>query len=311
MTVGANVKHVVDIDDKKLAKIKNQYPTISIATDTDCVFNDSQVDAVVIALPVSLHYEMAKKALLAGKHVLVEKPMTDSVKTSQELIDLAQSKNKVLMCDHTFLYTGAVRKIKELYDTGELGKLQFFDSVRINLGLFQSDISVIWDLVPHDISILSYLVDESPISVSATGLSHTKSVLENISYITMFYESDFIAHANVSWISPIKIRNIIVGGDKKMVVYNDIEPTEKVKVYDTGYNISDPTLLKVDYRIGDIFIPKLDTTEALRGMALDFIGAIEKGAEPIANASLALNVVKIMEAADKSIKGNGIEVKID
>ena len=313
INVGANVKCIADLSSERLSIAKNLYPAINTTTNIDDVFNDKSIDAVVIALPVSVHYEMAKKALNAGKHVLVEKPMTDSVDTSAELIDLAQKNNKVLMCDHTFLYTGAVKKIYQMIQDKHLGSLQYFDSIRINLGLFQNDVNVIWDLAPHDISILSFLSGIEPYSVSATGHSHTNNNIENLAYVTMFYQSEFIAHISVSWISPVKIRRILLGGEQKMVIYDDIEPTEKVKIYDSGYNLTsheEENRIKVDYRTGDIFIPKLDTNEALKSMAADFISAIINNTIPISNAELGYKVVKILQATEQSIKQNGRLVNI-
>jgi len=311
---GTNVKYVADLSPQRLAVAKGLYPAIEITTNVDDVFNDSTVDAVVIATPVSQHYEMAKKALNAGKHVLVEKPMTDSADNSSELIELAQKKKKVLMCDHTFLYTGAVKKIKQLIQDKHLGNLQYFDSVRINLGLFQSDVNVVWDLAPHDISILNYIYSDKPCGVSATGYSHTNNAIENIAYLTLFYQSGFIAHISVSWISPVKIRKILIGGENKMIVYDDIEPTEKVKIYDSGYIIEssyeEQNKFKVDYRTGDIFIPKLDTTEALKEMAADFINAVINSTVPISSAELGYNVVRILDASVRSIKQDGKLVKI-
>jgi len=308
LSIGANVKCIADINSQRLSIAKSLYPTIDTTMSAGDIFNDKAIDAVVIALPVSLHYETAKKALNAGKHVLVEKPMTDNADTSAELIDLANKNNKVLMCDHTFLYTGAVKKIGQLIQDIHLGNLQYFDSVRINLGLFQNDVNVIWDLAPHDISILSYLYGTEPDSVSATGYSHTNNDIENLAYLTMFYESGFIAHASVSWISPVKIRKILIGCERKMVVYDDLEPTEKVKIYDSGYSVTsyeEENRIIVDYRTGDIFIPKLDTTEALKNMAADFINAIINKTIPISNTELGYKVVKVLQAAEQSIKQNG------
>jgi len=308
ITVGANVKYVADLNTQRLSAVKSLYPSIQTTTNADDIFNDNTVDAVVIALPVSIHYEIAKKALNSGKHVLVEKPMTDSADTSAELIDLALKNNKLLMCDHTFLYTGAVKKIKQMVQDNHLGTLQYFDSVRINLGLFQSDVNVVWDLAPHDISILSYLYNNEPIAVSATGYSHTNNNIENIAYLTMFYNSGFIAHTSVSWISPVKIRKVLIGGEKNMIVFDDLEPTEKIKIYDTGYKVTsleEQNKIKVDYRTGDIYTPKLDSSEALKGMAADFINSIINNTIPISSAELGYKVVKILQASEQSIKQNG------
>jgi len=294
-------------------QISKNYPDIKIYSDSSDLINNVDVDAVVIATPVFSHYKLAKEALNAGKHVLLEKPMTASVQESKELIDIAKSKKLVLMVDHTFLYTGAVQKMKELIDQKQLGKLHYFDSTRINLGLFQPDVNVLWDLAPHDISILNYLVDKKPYSVNATGVSHTKNGIENVAYMTINYEDDFIAHFNCSWTSPVKVRSTLIGGDSKMLVYNDLEPSEKIRIYDTGYNhISDEEKNKimVDYRTGDVFIPKLSTQEALYGVALDFIESILHLNEPLANAELGLEVVKILEASQKSIKNKGKEIII-
>jgi len=239
--------------------------------------------------------------------------MTSSTEEAYELIELSKKKNKVLMVDHTFLYTGAVQKIKSLIESGDIGNVKYFDSTRINLGLFQPDINVLWDLAPHDISILNYVVDEKPYSVHATGVSHTNNGIENIAYISVNYTSGFIAHFSCSWTSPVKIRMMLIGGDKKMIVFNDIEPTEKIKVYDTGYDHKtdeDEKRVLVDYRTGDIYTPKLDTKEALMGMAMDFVSAIKNGISPLSDYISGLEVIKILEASQISIKNNGKEVLI-
>src|SRR5689334_17373040 len=250
-----------------LAKV---FPSVKGVIDADDIINDTEIDAVVIATSVFSHFPLAKKALLAGKHVLIEKPMTASVAEADELIELAAKRGLTLMVDHTFLYTGAVQKMKEIIDSKIIGTPRYFDSSRINLGLFQPDVNVIWDLAPHDLSILTYLVKETPSSINATGISHTQNGIENIAYMTVNYDSDFIAHFNVSWTSPVKVRQTLIGGATKMLVYNDLEPSEKVRVYDTGYNHKnghDKTKIMVDYRTGDVHIPKLSTQEALLGVA--------------------------------------------
>ena len=294
-------------------QILKQYPNISIVSDASDLIKDVNVDAVVIATPVFSHFHLAKAALNAGKHVLLEKPMTASVDESKELIELAKSKCLVLMVDHTFLYTGAVQKMKALIDDNQLGNLQYFDSTRINLGLFQPDVNVLWDLAPHDISILNFLVNKKPYSVNATGISHTHNGIENVAYLTINYEDDFIAHFNCSWTSPVKVRSTLIGGDKKMLVYNDLEPSEKIRIYDTGYNHSsdeEKNRVLVDYRTGDVFIPKISSQEALFGVALDFIDCIIHSKEPLANAELGLEVVKVLEASQQSIKNKGKEIII-
>ena len=310
---GCNVRMVVDARQERLNLVSKNYPAIQCSTNADDILHNPEIDAVVIATPVFAHYTLAKRALENGKNVLVEKPMTASVQEAEGLIELAEKKGLLLMVDHTFLYTGAVRKIKDLVDNGTIGRVQYIDSTRINLGLFQPDINVLWDLAPHDISILNYLVDQRPVSVNATGVTHTGNEIENIAYLTLNYADGFIAHFNCSWTSPVKIRMMMIGGDKKMVVYNDIEPTEKVKIYDTGYEHKtdeDKKRILVDYRAGDVFVPKLNTTEALADMAKDFITCIIEKKIPVSNNRIGLDVVKILEASNESIKNKGKEVAI-
>lgn len=305
------VEMVSDFRSDRLKIVSKNYPTVKTTINAEEILNNSSIDAVVIATPVFSHFELAKKALQKGKHVLIEKPMTASSSEAKELIDLAAKAGKILMVDHTFLYTGAVQKMKQLVDSGNIGKVNYFDSTRINLGLFQPDVNVLWDLAPHDISILNYLVDEKPVSVNATGTSHTSNSIENIAYMTVNYQSDFVAHFNCSWSSPVKIRMTLVGGTEKMIVFNDMEPTEKIKVYDSGYSMkSDEEKQKIliDYRAGDIFTPKLQMTEALSLMAMDFVNAVTKGTKPISDFNIGLDVVKILEAAQKSIKQKGQEI---
>lgn len=309
-----NVKYLVDGREDRLKIAKNQYPNIETVTNIESIIEDSNLHAVVIATPVFTHFELAKLALEHGKHVLIEKPMTSNSKEAQLLIELAEKKGLLLMVDHTFLYTGAVQKIKQFIDKNEIGNLQYFDSTRINLGLVQPDVNVLWDLAPHDLSILFYLHNEKPISVQATGVSHTRNGIENIAYLTINYQSDFIAHFNCSWSSPVKLRNILIGGDQKMILFNDIEPAEKIKIYDTGFQIKndeDKRRLLIDYRVGDIFVPKVDQKEALQSMAEDFAQGIINKVTPISNAHKALEVVKVLEAAQISIKNNGKEVNLD
>jgi len=313
MVAGSKVEWVVDMRPERLELIKKQYPGTKTTASFDDALNDPAVSAVVIATPVQHHYSLAKKALEHGKHVLIEKPMTQSSAEAEELIAISKEKGLVLMVDHTFLYTGAVRKIKELIDSGEIGEIQYFDSTRINLGLFQPDINVLWDLAPHDISILFFLIKSRPVSVSATGISHTPNGLENVAYLTVNYDSTHIAHFSCSWSSPVKIRKTLIGGTKKMIVFDDVEPSEKVKVYDTGFTVKsdeDKRNLLVDYRAGDIYVPKVEQREALAGMASDFISAIENGTTPVSDWKVGLEVVKVLEAAQESIKSKGKEVLI-
>ncbi len=309
------VKIVCDTREERLKVAKKSYPSINTSLKYQDALSDSDIDAVCVVTPVYMHFEIAKKALASGKHVLLEKPMTSTVAQAEELIKLAGRENKILMVDHTFLYTGAVREIKSIIDSGNIGSLQYFDSTRINLGLFQADINVLWDLAPHDLSILNFILKEKPVSVNATGISHTGNGLVNIAYLTLNYQSNFIAHLNCSWTSPVKIRQILIGGSEKVILYNDVEPSEKVKVYDTTYKIKSGTdeskhSLLVDYRVGDIYIPKLDKTEALAGITEDFVMSIKTGKKILGDMYAGLEVVRILEAAEKSLKNNGKEIKL-
>lgn len=300
-------------DEKRRDTFLNQYPSVKVFETAEELNQQEEIDAVVIATPVDTHYPLAKAALNAGKHVLVEKPMTSNYEQAKELVELAKEKGLLLMVDHTFLYTGAVKLIKDKIDSGVVGNIQYIDSTRINLGLFQHDVNVLWDLAPHDISMCSYWVNQKPKSVSAIGAIHTQSDIENIAYLTLKYENDLIAHFNCSWVSPVKIRQMLVGGDQKMIVFNDMEPSEKVKIYDTGYEAKteeEINKLLVDYRTGDIQIPQIDRTEALALMIDDFVSSIESGADPISSTEIGLEVVKVLDAAQRSIKQNGKEILI-
>ncbi|MFN3851095.1 MAG: Gfo/Idh/MocA family protein [Spirosomataceae bacterium] len=312
-TPNCNIQLVCDQRTERLDLVRKNYPNVGTTTSVDSLLNNKNIDAVIIVTPVSLHYPIAKKALQKGKHILVEKPFTASVKQANELINLAIQKNLVIAIDHTFLFTGAVRKIKNLVEIGELGNIQYFDSTRINLGLFQSDVNVIWDLAPHDISILNHLISEKPQSVMATGRSHTANKIENIAYMSVGYQSNFMAHFTCSWVSPVKIRRILLGGDKKMVLYDDVEPTEKIKIYDSGYQIKteqEKHRMLIDYRTGDIHLPKIEQIEALSVMSRDFINAVESSSKPFVDGLAGLEVVKILEAAQKSISKGGKEIKL-
>jgi predicted dehydrogenase len=312
-TASCEVKMVADAREERLALLAKNYPSIKGVKDADEIILGREIDAVVVATPVFTHFGLAKRALDNGKHVLIEKPMTSSVAEADELINLASQKGLTLMADHTFLYTGAVEKMKALIESDSIGTPRYFDSTRINLGLFQPDVNVLWDLAPHDISILTYLISENPESINATGISHTRNHVENIAYLTVNYNSDFIAHFNCSWTSPVKVRQTLIGGDKKMILYNDLEPSEKVRVYDTGYvhkTDEDKNRIMVDYRTGDVFIPKLSSREALAKVAEDFILSVIHKREPLSSAHIGRKVVNILEASQLSIKHQGKEIKI-
>lgn len=305
------VHSVADLRADRLELVKKNYPTINTTTDIESIFNYDEISGIVIATPVHTHFTLSKKALELGKHVLVEKPISMTSGEAKELMDLAKSRNKQLMVDHTFLYTGAIKKIKQVIEQGEIGNIRYFDSTRINLGLFQPDINVLWDLAAHDLSILLYLLKERPVSVNATGISHTRNGIENIAYLTLNFNSDLIAHFNCSWSSPVKIRQTLIGGDKKMIVYNDMEPTEKIKIYNTGYSHrtdEERTKILVDYRVSDIYIPQLELKEALLSMSEDFVKAITQNTDPVSDQYLSLEIIKILEASQQSIKNNGKEV---
>ena len=309
----ARVAYCCDVNPKRLALVKSKYHSVEVSENFDDVLTDDKIDAVAIVTPVATHYEFARKALEHGKHVLVEKPLAASVAEAESLVDIAARHNLTLMVNHTFIYTGAVRKMKEIVDSGALGEMYYFDSVRINLGLIQKDVNVLWDLSPHDLSILGYLVKEEPTSVCATGTCHFGNGIESVAYLTVYYKSGLIAHFHNNWLAPVKIRSIIVGGSKKMILYDDMEASEKIKVYDKGIDVTGPEEVHetlISYRLGDMWAPKLDNTEALRLVATEFIDSIQSGRPPITDGASGLNVVKILEASEMSIKHKGREVKL-
>lgn len=305
-----------DLNPDRLKTIKRLYPQIEVTQHAEDVFRKKDVDAVAIATPLSTHFELVKSALDHGKHVLVEKPMASSVNQAEELIRLAERDNRVLMVDHTFIFTGAVRKIREVMDKQELGDIFYFDSVRVNLGLFQHDINVVWDLAPHDISIMDHVIDKKPIWVSAIGASHFKSSLENIAYLTVGFHDEAIAHVHVNWTAPVKVRKVLIGGSEKMLVYDDLEPSEKIKIYDKGVSMSgdfkeDIYRTLVEYRTGDMNAPKVDTTEALQTECQHFLECIREGRTPITDGHAGLRVVRILEASTESIKNHGKPVALE
>lgn len=297
-----------DKDAKQLLKIKKTFHSVETTSNADDIFNDKDIDAVAIVTSVFTHYELAKKALQKGKHVFVEKPFTATVEQAEELIAISEKKGVVIMVDHTFLYTPAIRKIKELIVKGDVGDIFYFDSVRVNLGLFQTDVNVIWDLAPHDFSIMNYLVGKKPLTLKAMGADHTGSGLEDTAYVHIDFGNNLIAHFHLNWLSPVKIRKILIGGSKKMVVFDDMENSEKVKLFDKGINVKskeDAYQKLVNYRMGDSYSPMLDNTEALREVIKDFISAIKKGTTPISSCHEGLKVVKLLAATQQSIKNNG------
>jgi predicted dehydrogenase len=273
------------------------------------VLADSSIDAIAIATPVHTHYELGLAGLMAGKHVWIEKPMAETSVQALRLLDEAERRRRVLIVDHTFIYTGAVRKMAEIIRGGELGRVYYYDSIRVNLGLFQRDVSVISDLAVHDFSILDHLLDEKVGAVSASGTNHFPGAPENLAYITLFYDSGTIAHVNVSWLAPVKVRQILVGGSRKMITYDDVEPSEKVKVYDKGVSFTDDPKqiyqMRVGYRTGDMWAPKLDVTEALQVEGAHFVDCIDHGTKPQTDGRLGLRVVELIEAATNSMRRKG------
>lgn len=309
----AKVISLCDLDLERRALCSRLYPHIAATADFNELLADPRIDALVIATPVHSHFDLAFAALRAGKHVLVEKPIAQTSAEVRRLIDEAYRRRRVLMVDHTFLYTPAIQKIRELIAERALGDIYYYDSIRSSLGLFQSDVNVIWDLAVHDVSIVQYILDEEAVAVSATAASHVAGSPENMAHITLFFPGNCVAHVNVNWLSPIKVRQTFVGGSRKMVVYNDLEPTEKIKVYDKGITISPEKAhqTRIGYRAGDMWAPHLSATEALQTEVSHFIDCITEGTSPISSGLSGLHVVEVLEAACESIaqRGNPIQLK--
>jgi predicted dehydrogenase len=312
---GARVAAICDLRDDRLAAAAARHPGVAVMRDVGELLAHPAVDAVAIATPVSTHADIAMRALQAGKHVLVEKPMAASSEDARRLIDEAARRKRVLMVDHTFVYTGAVQKIASLVSSGDLGSIYYYDSVRVNLGLFQHDVNVIWDLAVHDLSIMDYVLRARPLAVSATGVSHVTGGHENIAYLTLFFEHQLIAHMHVNWLAPVKIRRTLIGGSQRMIVYDDLEPSEKIKVYDKGITVnSQPDSvyqMLVGYRAGDMSAPHLSGTEALKIEVAHFIDCIARGADPLTGGASGLRVVQIVEAASSSMAARGRPIEID
>jgi predicted dehydrogenase len=290
------------------------YRQTKMVNDPEELFKDNSLDAIAIATPVSTHFDLAKRALESGKDVWLEKPMTEKVEQGEELIDLADKRKKVLHVDHTFVYTGAVRKIRELIDQGDLGELIYYDSTRVNLGLFQQDVDVIWDLAPHDISIMDYLMPFKKVAVSATGSKYYGNGIVPKALLTVYMENNIVGHINVSWVSPVKIRQTLIGGTQKMILYDDNHPSEKIKVYDKGVNLyetkEDLYHLKVQYRVGDMWAPKISDHEALGFETGHFVECLKTRCNPLTDGKAGLEVVKILVASQKSLHGRGAPVEL-
>jgi predicted dehydrogenase len=304
---GVKVSAIADPSPTARMRAQKAYPEIPVTLDALGLISSTKIDAVAIVTPVWTHYELAKAALENGKHVFVEKPFTSTAAQGETLINLAQQKNLRIMVDHTFLFTGAVKKIHQLVGEGALGKLYYYDSTRVNLGLFQHDINVLWDLAPHDLSIMDYLIKSTPEAVVATGEKHL-SDYEDIAYMTLYFPNKVIAHINVNWLSPVKVRTTLIGGEKRMLVWNDLEADEKVKVYDRGVEITNQEgvyNLLVNYRSGDMWSPQLEQVEALNLELTYFVDCIANEKEPFNDGCAGLRVVKMLEAASKSLSTKG------
>ena len=305
---------VSDLSESRLGLVRRRFPGCRICVDYRDILNDPGIDAVAVATPVSSHYTITLEALAAGKHVLVTKPMAGNSQQALLMIEEARRRGLVLMVDHTFCYTGAVRCIRELIRKGELGDILYYDSVRVNLGLFAHDVDVIWDLAVHDLSIMDHVLPSRPVEVSATGLSHFEGGHEDVSYVTLFFESNMIAHLHVNWMAPVKVRRTLLGGSRKMIVYDDLETSDKVKVYDKGVSMDGDAesiyRLRMSYRTGDMWAPRLDLTEALQAECRHFANCIEGGLTPDTDGTAGLEVVRVLEAASLSMKDRGRPVKL-
>jgi predicted dehydrogenase len=310
----STVVAVCDLRRERLAQAQRRYPSLTTVSNCKELFSNRTIDAIVIATPVSSHFELAMAALRANKHVLVEKPLAADSQQALHLIEEAARRKCVLMVDHTFVYTGAVRKIRELIASNTLGEIYYYDAVRINLGLFQHDVNVIWDLAIHDLSIMDYVLPSKAVAVSATGISNIPGQPENVAYITLFFANPQIAHVHVNWLTPVKVRHTLIGGSDKMILYDDLEPSEKVKIYDKGVTVSQNAeavyQMLVSYRSGDMWAPRLDTTEALQTEALHFLDCIEHDTKPETDGSAGLVLVRIVEAAERSLRARGELVEI-
>lgn len=305
-----------DLDPSKLEAVRRIYPALTTTTSAQQVLESDAIDAVVIATPISTHHPLAKDALQRGKHVLVEKPIAETSVQAEELIRLAAERRRVLMVDHTFIYTGAVRTIRELLDAGELGEIYYYDSVRVNLGLFQHDVNVLWDLAPHDFSIMTHLLNKEPVSVSAVGASPVQWAgwkQESLAYVTIRFSDETLAHFHLNWLSPVKVRRTLIGGSRKIVIYDHLDPDNQVKIFDKGVEILGERQryqALVQYRVGDMRAPKIDQTEALEVACQHFVHCILTGETPVTDGRVGLRVVRLLEAAHRSLGRGGETVNL-
>ena len=304
---------VCELQRSLVARIERLHPQARVIQNYSEILDDPKIDAVLIATPVSSHFSLALAALRAGKHVFVEKPLASSTEEAMQLADEAHSRRKVLMVDHVFVYTPAVRRIRKLIDEGAVGRLYYYDSVRVNLGLFQQDVNVIWDLAVHDLAIMDFLIDERPTMVSAIAAAHVHGRRENIAYLNCFFDSGFTVHVHVNWLAPVKVRQTLLGGSRKMIIYDDLEPDEKIKVYDRGVDDNDQAnpMLQFGYRLGDMWSPMLDRTEALLSAVQHFGECIYSGSAPTTDGRCGVRVVQMLEAASRSAAMQGRPVPVE
>jgi predicted dehydrogenase len=316
-TPGMEVAYACDLDPQRLAEMSRQFKVTRTTSSVGEILEDPEVDAVALATPLPSHVTLGEAVLKAGKHLWVEKPLTATVKEAEHLAALARERDLRLFVDHTFLYTPAVRKLRELFTSGEMGELLYFDSVRINLGLFHETDNVLWDLAPHDLSIAQYVMGRLPREVSAFGARHIQGAPEDLAHVSLRYEGNLVAHFHFSWLAPVKVRRMMIGASRRMVIYDDMEQLEKVKVFDRGVDLreadADPEKRRralVSYRTGDIASPRLDTTEALSLAVRDFQGAIREGRDPLSGPQVAIDVVRVLEAAQHSMDRDGAWVRL-
>ena len=309
---GSRVEMVCDESPRMLERVSRTHPDIKTTTDYMEVIKSPDIDAVAVVTPVWTHFELAKRSLANGKHLFVEKPFTCNVSQADELIDLAETKKRLIMVDHTFLYTGAVRKIRQFIDDGTLGRLYYYDSTRVNLGLFQHDVNVLWDLAPHDLSIMDYLIDSKAEAISATGQKHLNGH-EDVAYMTVYFPNKVIAHINVNWLSPVKVRTTLIGGENKMLVWNDLEADEKIRLYDKGVKIQNSSNvydLLVSYRSGDMWAPQVERIEALEAEAAHFVDCVRNNKKPANDGHAGRRVVQMLQAASQSVQNRGEAVAL-
>jgi len=305
----AQVSYICDLDEERLARARRQYPHAQMTRNLDVMLADPSLDLVAIATPVSTHHKLAIRALNADKHILVEKPLTTRVEHARDINATARARGRRVFVDHSFIFTPAVRKMKEICAAGELGNPLYYDSTRVNLGIFQHDVNVIWDLAVHDLSIMDHLLKARPRAVSATGMTHVAGGHENIAYLTLFFDNRFIAHIHVNWLAPVKVRRTLIGGSQRMIVYDDLEPSEKIKIYDRGITVnSHPDNvyeMLVGYRAGDMWAPRLESAEALKTEVAHFVSCIEGRTAPLTDGASGLRVVRLVEAASASMNDRG------